>query len=256
MKTLKEADVQPLDLLLFSGTDGVSATIRFVEQRRLGRGDYSHAGLAVTRDVLDLPFLEPGRIYVWESTMTAERGFLSNYTDRIANAELPDDGHDPEITFGVQLRDLELVIPGYEIGGGKVGWSAYRGERPHVDETRRQLKDLHDEYGHSPYTADLVDVFAACYPATLKVADFFDKVENRVVHFRNHLREKIGKPADRVDADHHMFCSEWVATVYKRLGIIDVPDPRLAAPTTFLVKTDLFAEPVPLVPEPEPAQER
>ena len=28
MKTLKEADVQPLDLLLFSGTDGVSAAIR------------------------------------------------------------------------------------------------------------------------------------------------------------------------------------------------------------------------------------
>ena len=40
-----------------------------------------------------------------------------------------------------------------------------------------------------------------------------------------------------------------MATVYKQLGIIDIPDPRLAAPTAFLTKTDLFEEPVPLVPE-------
>lgn len=248
MTNLKEAGVQPLDLPLLHEPDGVSAAIRFVEQRRLGLGDYSHAGLGVTRDVLDLPCLEPGRIYVWESTMTAKRGFLANYTDKIANAELPDDGHDPEITFGVQLRDLELVIPGYEVGGGRVAWSAYRGERPDIDETRGHLKDLYDEYGHSPYTANLADVFAAAYLATLKVGDFFDNVENRVAHVRNHLRGRLGKPVDRVDAEHHMFCSEWVATVYKRLGIIDIRDPRLAAPTTFLVETDLFEEPVPLVP--------
>jgi hypothetical protein len=249
MKTLKQAGVQPLDLILFSGTDAVSRTIRFLEQKHLGSGDYSHAGLAVSREVLDLPFLEPGRIYVWESTLTAARGFLSNYTDRIANAELPDEGHDPEVTFGVQLRDLELVIPGYEVGGGAVGWAAYRGERLDPGETRKHLMALYEEYGHAPYTSNLLDVFGAIYPAALKAADFFDRVEDRVVHFRRHLQEKMHKPKELADAEHHMFCSEWVATVYKRLGIIDVPDPRLVAPTAFLVKTDVFHDPVPLVPE-------
>ncbi len=65
MKTLREADVRPLDLILFRGVDPVSRAIQFVQNRKIGRGDYSHAGVVVTREVLDLQCLEPGKIYVW-----------------------------------------------------------------------------------------------------------------------------------------------------------------------------------------------
>lgn len=104
MKTLEEADVKPLDLILFQGIDPVSHAICFVEAKKKGQGGYSHAGLAVTREVLDLPFLEPGKTYVWESTMSAPAGFWSKFSDHVGDAE----GRD-EVRFGVQLRDLELV---------------------------------------------------------------------------------------------------------------------------------------------------
>jgi hypothetical protein len=45
-----------------------------------------------------------------------------------------------------------------------------------------------------------------------------------------------------------MFCSEWVALVYKRLNILEVRNPRNAVPVDFLAHFDprLFDEPVPL----------
>ena len=50
-----------------------------------------------------------------------------------------------------------------------------------------------------------------------------------------------------------MFCSEWVATVYKRLGMdtltgIDF-DPKLSTPVNTLKRAELFTEPVYLEPE-------
>ena len=57
MTTLPAVSIQPLDVILFRGVDPVSKAICFVEARKAGRGDFSHAGLAVTRDALDLPFL-------------------------------------------------------------------------------------------------------------------------------------------------------------------------------------------------------
>jgi hypothetical protein len=62
MKTLREVDIQPLDVILFQGVDAVSRAICFMEEKKLGHGGYSHAGLAVTREVLDLPFLEAGNL--------------------------------------------------------------------------------------------------------------------------------------------------------------------------------------------------
>ena len=61
MGTLRDVSIQPLDVILFRGVDPVSKAICFMEARKLGRGDFSHAGLAVTRDALDLPFLELGK---------------------------------------------------------------------------------------------------------------------------------------------------------------------------------------------------
>lgn len=173
-KSLREVDVQPLDLLLFKGIDPVSHAIQFVEHKKKGRGDFSHAGVVVTRDVLDLPFLEPGRVYVWESTMSAPSGFWSNFSDRVADAE----GRD-EVRFGVQLRDLELVVPAYEEGGGKVAWTAFRGERPAPEHVRPKLQGLYEEYGHAPYTANLLEVFGVVYPHVRSVRDRLDRAEDR-----------------------------------------------------------------------------
>src|SRR5262245_63829703 len=116
MARLRDAPIQPIDLILFRGTDPVSHAICFLEAKKLGRGDFSHVGLAVTREALDLPFLEPGKLYVWESTFSAPVGFWAKFTDRVPDRETEG------VRFGVQIRDLELVVPGYASSGGKVAW--------------------------------------------------------------------------------------------------------------------------------------
>jgi len=55
MATRREAPIRPLDLILFHGTDPVSQAICFMEAKMFGHGDFSHAGVAITREVLDLP---------------------------------------------------------------------------------------------------------------------------------------------------------------------------------------------------------
>ncbi|HVM95998.1 MAG TPA: hypothetical protein VMT89_06395 [Candidatus Acidoferrales bacterium] len=253
MATLRDVSIQPLDVILFRGVDPVSKAICFMEARRLGHGDFSHAGLAITREALDLPFLEPGKVYVWESTLSAKEGFLARFTDKVPDAETKG------VRFGVQLRDLELVIPGYSSSGGKVAWCAYLGKRPPLEEVRRQLLALHAEYGHAPYAVGQLKVFGVVFPALRGVRDRIGRRRDRLAHFRNVVLERARKPKRVVDADHHMFCSEWVATVYKQLGLGDMNgidfDPRLAAPVGPLTRRDLFAEPVYLESEDTASQE-
>lgn len=242
MASLRDVPIQPLDVILFRGIDPVSKAICFMEARKLGRGDFSHAGLAVTREALDLPFLESGSVYVWESTLSAPAGFWARFTDKVPDVETKG------LRFGVQLRDLELVIPGYSSNGGKVAWCAYRGRRPPLEEVRRHLLDLHAEYGHAPYAANLRKVFSVVFPALRPMRDRVARRRNRIAHFRNVILERARKQERVADAEHHVFCSEWVATVYKRIGLgnlngIDF-DPSLASPVGPLLRTEFFAEPV------------
>jgi hypothetical protein len=246
---LREAAIQPLDVILFRGVDPVSHAICFVEAKKLGHGDFSHAGIAVTREALDLPFLEPGKVYVWESTLSAPEGFWARFTDKVPDAETQG------VRFGVQIRDLELVIPGYSSNGGKVAWCAYRGNRPPSEELRKHMFDLHTEYGHAPYTSNLLEVFGVVFPALHGARDRVDRAHDRVTHVVNSLLERAHKHTRIEDAEHHVFCSEWAGIVFKRLGLAEPEfDPRMAAPVTALIKSNLFAEPVQLVPEEEPAK--
>ena len=41
----------------------------------------------MTREALALPFLEPGKVYVWESTLSAPAGFWAHCTDKVPNAD-------------------------------------------------------------------------------------------------------------------------------------------------------------------------
>jgi hypothetical protein len=232
-------DIQPLDLILFRGMDPVSKAICFMQNKKLGRGDFSHAGMAVTREALDLPFLEPGRVYVWESTLSAPEGFWARFTDKVPDVETKG------LRFGVQLRDLELVIAGYSSSGGKVAWCAYRGPRPPLEDVRRHLLDLHAEYGDARYAVGHLKVLSVVFPALRPIGGHIDRAHDRLARV---ALERARKQKPVKDADHHVFCSEWVARVYKRLGLDDLTgvdfDPKLATPVGPLSRPELFAEPV------------
>lgn len=239
MAVLHQTPIQSLDVILFRGVDAVSRAICFLEQKKLGRGDFSHIGLAVTRDALDLPFLEPGKVYVWESTFSAPAGFWARFTDKVPDQETEG------VRFGVQIRDLELVVPGYASSGGKVAWCAYRGQRPPPHVVRERLHALHEEFGHIPYTRNLLALFSVVYPALRPARDAVAHAQDRLAHFRNEVLHRARTHVPVADAEHHMFCSEWVGTVYERLGLATPEfDPHLAAPVTPLLRSGVFAEPV------------
>lgn len=247
MATVRDVPIQPLDVVLFRGMDAVSNAISFVQAKKVGRGDFSHGGMAITREALDLPFLEPGRVYVWESTLSAPAGFWARFTDKIPDVETKG------LRFGVQLRDLELVVEGYSSSGGKVAWCAYRGPRPPLEEVRRHLLALHAEYGDAGYPVANLKVLSAVFPALRPIRDRVGRAHDRLADFRNALRERAGMQKRIKSAEHHVFCSEWVATVYKRLGMDILTgiefDPKLATPVNPLQRPELFAEPVYLDPE-------
>ncbi|HXK21651.1 MAG TPA: hypothetical protein VMS55_03125 [Myxococcota bacterium] len=243
MVQLHEAPIRPLDVILFRGVDFVSRAICFMEAKALGRGDYSHAGLAITREVLDLPFLEPGRIYVWESTFSAPAGFFARFTDKAPDLETHG------VRFGVQIRDLDLVVPGYAASGGEVAWCALRGTRPPIEAVRPHLHALHQEYGHVPYTRNVLDLFGVVYPALRPARDHLARMEDRLAHFLNEVLPRARIHVRLEDSEHHLFCSEWVGIVYKRLGLTpSTANPHQAAPVSPLLHPELFAEPVILEP--------
>jgi hypothetical protein len=242
MALLQDVPIQPLDVILFRGVDPVSKAICFMENKNFGRGDFSHAGLAITREALDLPFLEPGKVYVWESTLSAKEGFWARFTDRIPDVETQG------VRFGVQLRDLELVIAGYSASGGKVAWCAYRGPRPPMEDVRRHLLEMHTEYGDADYSVGQLKVLSVVFPALRTVRDSIGSVHDRLTEFRNVVLKHALNEEPVKDAEHRVFCSEWVARVYKRIGLDDLTgidfDPELATPVGPLARPELFAPPV------------
>ena len=115
---------------------------------------------------------------------------------------------------------------------------------------RKHLLALHEEYGHASYPANLLAMFAVVFPALRAPRDLFDRAEDRVAHFVNHVLERARTHTRLTDAAHHVFCSEWAALVYKRLGLTKPDfDPRVIAPVEPLVHRQNFAEPIFLVPE-------
>jgi hypothetical protein len=239
MAFLHETPIQPLDVILFRGVDPVSRAICFFEEKRLGRGDFSHIGLAITRDALDLPFLEPGKVYVWESTLSAPAGFFARFTDKVPDRETEG------VRFGVQIRDLELVVPAYASSGGKVAWSRFLGQRPPMRVLRERLTALHEEFGHVAYTHNLFALFSVVYPGLRPARDAFSRAEDRLAHFVGHVLRRAREDAHVDHPEHHMFCSEWVGTVFSHLGLARPEfDAHLAAPVTPLLRPEGFAAPV------------
>ena len=117
-------EISALDLIFFNGSEIVSKAIRCIQKRHMrytGKGKaprgcrkvWSHVGLVVTRELYDDPRLQPGKLYVLESTMSGSNG------DGVLNI-------DGEGFLGVQIRDLDALITKYtrhpemEIGWAKL----------------------------------------------------------------------------------------------------------------------------------------
>jgi len=218
------AGIQPLDLIFFRGHDFISRLVLRAEAH-LGCDRFSHVGLVVTSEILpNIPELESGKLYLWESTSTDKR-------DPVTDVE------DGKRHFGVQIRPLEDAVKVYS-EGGEVTWGRLR-NNPWTDITRRNeirkvLSDIHEQFGRRTYEANVLSLLAVVFPWLRKARDAVDTVIiDGYKLFRSWSSTLIGPPD--VPVAGWLFCSELIAIVYQNLNVLDKgQDVRNMAPADFL----------------------
>ena len=200
-------ELKPFDIILFRGGELVSDAISFVEKIFVGEGDWTHTGMVITTDIIPIKNGVPGKLYVWESTMSGK------LADGINNVETGDG------FFGVQIRDLEKVIDKYDKDGDtKVAWCRLL-ENPlnkkddETDEEYNQRVELvkenvykfYKDHNNTTYDYNCLNLLSAVY-------DKMPKWKNNT-----------------------FFCSELVTAIYQVLGLIPKNiDPELMSPVEFV----------------------
>lgn len=231
--------IQPFDLIFFKGADLISDLICFVEKKMLkgepvglmdsssqtssprssnGRecssqsgsprytndftiknNTFSHVGMVVTSDILNLPGLVPGRLYIWESTMS---GYMS--VEGVPNIS-------GTSFFGSQLRDLDALVSAYDypddtaIGIGHIKKEIFdigsdiNTTDIHGCDIRTRFTNIFNKYNMKEYDTNPIVIGGS------------------ICKCLRPLRDTVFKSAY---TDDKLFCTELVVRVYKELGFL------------------------------------
>lgn len=186
--------IKPLDLILFRGSDFVSDVISLLEYKNVDNtwgNDFTHVGMILTREVFDDERLEEGKLYILESTMSGKLG--QNVYDINGNWHL-----------GVQIRDFDKLMPAYDDSQvSQIGWCPLV-DNPVDDaetlpELREKLTAVIKEVEGDLYNLNFVYLLSAVF----KRVRIVRKIMKKILH-----------------VNEWWFCSELVAHIYKRLGLI------------------------------------
>jgi hypothetical protein len=216
--------MNPLDLILFSGTNLFSKTIKIVEKRKYGIGNISHIGMVINQKLIpDVKQMDPCKYYIWESTSSKINWSGTKKLQDIFGKN----------KFGVQIRDLKTVIQVYLDAGGRVFWGKLINNpyKPYKDETASEyhlrfkalqvmMTHVYNTYGQASYNYNIIDLLSSVYSIfrpLRKLKKWFTKKKNR---------------------KHPLFCSEFIAIIYLAIGVINRVDPRNIVPVDFLGITE------------------
>lgn len=187
-------DIQPLDLILFKGSDFVSDIIRliqYVELKNNWSEDFTHSGIIVTRELLDDDRLEPGKLYIWESTISGKLG------NKVYNIK-------GKSHLGVQLRCFDdLIVPYDKPNNTTVAWCKLN-DNPWANveqrvELKAKFQEVFNKYNGIRYDLNFFSLFASF----IKRIRIFRKAVEKILR-----------------TEKWLFCSEHVALTYKELGIL------------------------------------
>jgi hypothetical protein len=215
-------NILPLDLIFFNGSEFVSKAIRCIQRRQMrytGKRTptspeckvWSHVGLVVTRELYDDPRLEPGRLYVLESTMSGSLG------DGVPNI-------DGGGFLGVQIRDLRALVRHYTDPDEprlEIGWARLR-DNPFARARAIERFRCHIlftswcklRWEGTPYDVNLISLGGAAF---------------------QHLRPVRALVARFARTGGWQFCSELVFRVLQVLGVYSEHyDPRNVVPMDLL----------------------
>jgi len=234
--------IKPFDLIAFRGGDIISDIISNIEFHQVDVGTFSHVGMAVTSDILpfyiadgEKKYLDPDKIYLFESTISYNIPYV--------------DGA-PDITtgrgkLGVQLRDLQEVIPRYITNETtRVAWcKLIHNPLDRIDDesddshnARRSIiatrfQEFFSQYQGRMYEMSFIGLFSSIFPSLRGLRKIRDFLCTKLYSFLNYCgitkNNSLG-PAG------WQFCSELVAAVYKDFDIIpDSFEPKDVVPVDF-----------------------
>jgi len=189
--------IQPFDIILFDLNSFSSKIIKLSQELQIKkrhrnvpssfRCKWSHVGIVVSSEWLNIKNGEEGKLYIWESTSSKRFKFISEGE--------PYDVESNTGLIGLQIRDLSAVMKNYS----KKGKFGILRLKPYIrnilenekDLVKLRLKDIHTKNYHQRYESPL-NLLSAIFPSLRR--------------FRaNNAR---------------LFCSEFVAIVLERLKLL------------------------------------
>jgi hypothetical protein len=217
------SQIRPLDLIVFRGSDLVSGLITKMEEHETGSmANVSHVEVAMSAEWCDVADLSSNNMYSWGSTLS---GPLNDGPCSVSG----------KAVFGVQLRNLDELIESYlrnpaaNVGVCRLIDSPIL-RRPdesaadyavRCEQLRMAINEAYVAYGNTKYDANPLALFGAMFPELRSLRDFVND-----------------------EPDKLLFCSEFVAALYKKVGIIndatdgiidgEIPDAKNVLPTDFL----------------------
>lgn len=230
--------IKPFDLMAFRGGDLASRLINVLEKYEVGHGEFTHVGMVVTSDILPRCTVNvgetikeikliPGKLYLYQSTFTYNVPYISDGMTDITTGK----GF-----FGVQLCDLEEVIPVYIINKtAKVAycklslnpWELKTDESIESLTLRRlQLqKDFtlfFENHQGRFYEMDPLSLLGAMFPPLRCIRDAQDQIFTSLIKKLNKWGLTSISSDSNLTPSGWQFCSELVANVYKLIGVLPV----------------------------------
>lgn len=200
---------KPFDIIVFRGAEFVSDTISVVEKIFIGNGDWTHVGMVITPEIMPFKHGIPGKLYIWESTMSGKLG------------DGPNDIETGKGDFGVQIRDLGDVIDKYDNNKDtRIGWCKLLNNP--IDKKENESEEA--------YNSRILII-------KQKLEKFNKDHGNDLYDFRitSLLKTIIAKLPNLWNSKHMYFCSELVTKIYELLDIIDPNiDPATIAPVELI----------------------
>ena len=202
----KNCNIKPLDLLLFKGGDFVSDSIRKLSRKIMGgryeAGKFSHVGVVISREILNIPILEYGKLYIWEATMSGKLG------GDVYNVQ-------GDWFLGVQIRDFDEVIQSYDKPDDtRIAYARLKNYPEITPELKNTMFKLYDKYNGRPYELNFMQLFGALYP-----------------------KARCCRP--NYGIKKFIFCSELAGIIYKELGIFNQDiEPYNIVPADFICDND------------------
>jgi hypothetical protein len=195
--------MKPLDALLFRGSDVVSNIISILEKRgkrNSPAGDFTHAGIVINRDILDLPQMDPDKLYILESVMSGTLG--CGIKDIYGKTHL-----------SVQIRDLESLINAYDHPDHTaIAWcplinNPYANHDPVI---KHAFTHIYNDIKGIPWDANCYSLLSSLWECLRPCRPCIETM---------------------CHTSRWLFCSEMVATVYKELRIYpDYVNPKDVVP--------------------------